>query len=78
MTKCKDCNCDCKQKKDIYLHAIKMMYNHLGSESTKEERKLLKCIEKEILKVSGFNKKEEDEHSVHYYDKDRNKPPNFP
>lgn len=71
---CLECNC----KKDTYLHAIKMMYNHLGIESTNEERKLLKSIEKEILEVSGFNKKDEEGHSVHYYDKNRNKTPNFP
>tara|TARA_Y100000593_G_C4294740_1_gene330049 strand:- start:432 stop:665 length:234 start_codon:yes stop_codon:yes gene_type:complete len=71
--KCKDCKCDkdkCKQ--DTYLHAIRVMYNHLGVNSTKNEKSLLKSIENELLKIANYDVKTL-QRSKFYFDKDRNK-----
>ena len=76
--KCEKCNCECKKEKDAYLHSIKIMFSHLGINSTRQEKSLIKGIEKEILVVSGFSKTGENkDKSHHYYDTDRNKEPKF-
>ena len=55
------------------------MFSHLGINSTRQEKSLIKGIEKEILVVSGFSKTGENkDKSHHYYDTDRNKEPKFP
>ena len=66
-------------KTDAYLHSIKIMFSHLGVNSTKEEKALIKGIENEILKVIDFPYRDKDQDKSHfYYDTERNKVPNFP
>tara|TARA_R110002020_G_scaffold183360_8_gene379666 strand:- start:12 stop:275 length:264 start_codon:yes stop_codon:yes gene_type:complete len=77
---CTDCKCNKEAcKKDTYLHSIKIMYAHLGQQSTPSEKALIKEIENELLVISGFNKIDDKEkHNYTYYDTERNKAPKFP
>ena len=72
MKKCKECvSCECI--KNAYLNSIKVIYSHLGARMPKKDKKLLKMVESEILKIAGLNIDDNEKHSFYYYDTERNK-----